>query len=122
VKEVEFNYDGMQQAAQSGFMNAWAAATYLVRRGVPFRRAHELIGKAVQLSMVRGCELKDLPFRQLQGLNPAFEQDFYSCLSLESVLAIHDVPGGTAPARVRQAIGEARQKIEAMREESHAHA
>jgi len=122
VNEVEFNYDCMQQAAQSGFMNAWAAATYLVRRGVPFRLAHELIGKAVQLCMVRGCELKDLPLRELQGLNPAFDEDFYSGLSLESVLAIHDVPGGTAPARVRQAIGEARQKIEAMREECHAHA
>ena len=59
---------------------------------------------------------------ELQKLNPAFDQDFYSCLSLQSVLAIHDVPGGTAPARVRQALAEAKQRIEAIREESHAHA
>jgi argininosuccinate lyase len=122
VNEVELNYERMQQAAQSGFMNAWAAATYLVRRGVPFRLAHEQVGKAVELCIERNCELGDLPLKELQKLNPAFKQDFYSCLSLESVLAIHDVSGGTAPARVRQAIAEARQKLEATREESHAHA
>jgi argininosuccinate lyase len=51
-----------------------------------------------------------------------FGQDFYSCLNLQSVLNLHDVPGGTAPARVRQAIAEARRKVESMREEVHAHA
>ena len=122
MKAVEFDHDRMQKAAQSGFMNAWAAATYLVQRGVPFRLAHEQVGKAVQLGMEKGCELQDLTMEELQKLNPAFDQDFYACLTLESVLAIHDVPGGTAPARVRQALAEARQRIEAIREESHAHA
>jgi argininosuccinate lyase len=105
MKVVDFDYDRMQHAAQSGFMNAWAAATYLVQRGVPFRLAHEQIGKAVQLCLEKGCELQDLSLEDLRGLNPAFDQDFYSCLSLQSVLAIHDVVGGTAPARVRQARG-----------------
>jgi argininosuccinate lyase len=121
VNEVELNHEPMQQAAQSGFMNAWAAATYLVRCGVSFRRAHEQVGKAVELAIERNCELGDLPLKELQQLNPAFKQDFYSCLSLESVLGIHDVSGGTAPARVRQAMAAARQKLEATREESHAH-
>ncbi len=103
-------------------MNAWAAATYLVQRGVPFRLAHEFVGKAVQLALDKGCGLRDLPLEELKKLNPAFDQDFYSCLSLESVLAIHDVPGGTAPARVRQALAEAKQRAESIREESHAHA
>jgi argininosuccinate lyase len=122
VNEVEFNYARMQQAAQSGFMNAWAAATYLVRRGVPFRLAHDQVGKAVALSIEKNCELGELPLEKLQELNPAFKQDFYSCLSLESVLALHDVSGGTAPAHVRQAIAAARQKLDATRAESHAHA
>jgi argininosuccinate lyase len=122
MKAVEFDHERMQQAAQSGFMNAWAAATYLVQRGVPFRLAHEFVGKAVQLALDKGCELQGLALQELKELNPAFDQDFYSCLSLQSVLAIHDVPGGTAPARVRQALGNAKQRIEAMREESHAHA
>ncbi|MGA8308890.1 MAG: argininosuccinate lyase [Terriglobales bacterium] len=122
MKAVEFDYDRMQAAAQSGFMNAWAGATYLVRRGVPFRLAHEQIGKAVQTCVERNCELTDLPLEELRQLNPVFDQDFYSCLTLQSVLNIHDVPGGTAPVRVRQAIAEARKRVEAIREVVHAHA
>jgi argininosuccinate lyase len=122
MKAVEFERERMQQAAQSGFINAWAAATYLVSRGVPSRIAHERIGKAVQMCVERNCELQDLPLEDLRTLSSAFGEDFYASLSLGSVLAIHDVPGGTAPNRVRQAIATARKKIEALREEVHAHA
>ncbi len=122
MKAVKFDHDRMQQAAETGFMNAWAAATYLVQRGVPFRLAHEQVGKAVQLCLEKDCEFQDLSLEELQKLNPAFDRDFYSCLSLQAVLAIHDVPGGTAPARVRQAIADAKRKIDAMREGIHAHA
>ena len=122
MKAVEFRHDNMQQAAQSGFMNAWAGATYLVSRGVPSRLAHERIGKAVQLCLERNCELHELPLLELQALSPAFGSDFYEFLTLPSVLAVHDVPGGTAPARVRQAINTAKNKIHTLREEAHAHA
>jgi len=122
MKAVEFNHERMQQAAQSGFMNAWAGATYLVRRGVPFRLAHEIIGKAVQSCIERNCELADVPLEELRRLNPAFDEDFYACLSLQAVLNIHDVPGGTAPARVRKAIADARRRVESMPEDIHAHA
>ena len=70
MKAVEFNHERMQQAAQSGFMNAWAAATYLVKRGVPSRLAHERIGKAVQMCLERECELQDLPLDELQITQP----------------------------------------------------
>ena len=122
MKTAEFNLDRMQEAARSGFMNAWAAATYLVQRGVPFRLAHEQIGKAVQLCLERGCELQDLSMQQLRQLNPLFDEDFYSCLNLSAVLALHDVPGGTAPAQVQRAIADAKRRIEFIREEQHAHA
>jgi len=122
MKAVEFDQGRMQAAAQTGFMNAFAAATYLVQRSVPFRLAHEQIGKAVQLCLEKGCELGNLPLEELRKLNPVFDQDFYSCLTVEAVLEIHDVPGGTAPARVRQAIAEARARISSIREEIHAHA
>jgi argininosuccinate lyase len=122
MKAVEFHYERMLQAAQSGFMNAWAAATYLVKRGVPSRLAHEQVGKAVQTCVDKGCELQDLSLDELRSLNPAFDQDFYNSMSLASVLEIHDVPGGTAPARVRQAIAVARKTIDTLREERHAHA
>jgi argininosuccinate lyase len=119
MKTVEFHVEKMTQAAQSGFMNAWAAATYLVQRGVPSRIAHEKIGKAVQLCLERNCELKDLPLDELKSLSPAFDHDFYESLKLASVLAVHDVPGGTAPTRVRQAISATRRAIDSIREEAH---
>jgi argininosuccinate lyase len=122
MKAVEFDQQRMNEAAQSGFMNAWAAATYLVNRGVPSRLAHEQIGKAVKLCLEKECELQDLTLDELRALNPAFDESFHPCLKLASVLAIHDVVGGTAPARVRQGIVAAKKKIESLREEVHAHA
>lgn len=122
MKAVEFNQGRMQAAAETGFMNAFAAATYLVNRGVPFRLAHEQIGKVVAMALDKKCELQDLSLEELRKLNPKFDQDFYSCLTVQSVLAIHDVPGGTAPARVRQAIADAKKKISSIREDIHAHA
>ena len=122
MREVEFNYARMQEAAQTGFLNAWAAATYLAERGVPFRLAHEKVGNAVRLCLEKGCELQDLSLEELRRFSPEFEQDVYSRLSVESVLALHDVHGGTAPARVKQAIAEGRRRLAAVREVAHAHA
>jgi argininosuccinate lyase len=122
MKAATFDYERMQKAAQSGFMNAWAAATYLVQRGVPFRLAHEQIGKAVQRCLEKECELQDLSLDEWRSVNPLFGQDFHTSLTLDSVLAIHDVLGGTAPARVRQAIAEAKHRVESIFEEVHAHA
>ncbi len=122
MRDVQFDYERMQSAAGAGFMNAWAAATYLVRRGVPFRVAHEQVGKAVQHCIESGCELRDLSLDQLHAFSASFDHDFYDCLRLESVLPIHDVEGGTAPARVREAIDAAKGRISAMRGRMHAHA
>ncbi len=122
MQAVEFNFDVMQQAAQTGFMNAFAAATYLTHRGVPFRLAHEQIGKAVAMCLEKSCELQDLSLEELRELNSAFDQDFYSSLTLPAVLAIHNVPGATAPAQVKQAIADLKHKLESMKEETHAHA
>ncbi len=122
MKAVEFDHQRMSDATQSGFMNAWAAATYLVNRGVPSRMAHEQTGKAVKRCVEKNCELQDLTLEELQELNPAFDDNFQDCLKQASVLAIHDVVGGTAPARVQKAIGAAKKKIDSLREEVHAHA
>lgn len=122
MRDVQYDYGRMQSAAEAGFMNAWAAATYLVRRGVPFRVAHEQVGKAVQYCVESGCELRDLALDQLRQFSPAIDDDFYSCLTLESVLGIHDVRGGTAAARVSEAIELAKQRVAALRGLMHAHA
>jgi len=122
MSAVEFDYDRMHAAASSGFMNAMAAAHYLVARGVPFRRAHEQIGQAVQWCIENHCELADMPLDELRRFAPEADQDFYSHLTLDAVLGCHNVEGGTAPARVRQALAEARERLAALKGEQHAHA
>jgi argininosuccinate lyase len=122
MESVEFDFQRMQQAAETGFMNAFAAATYLVRKGVPFRIAHEVVGKAVRVALDKQRELHDLSLEELQQIDANFDSAFYDFVKLKNVLAIHDVPGGTAPARVREAITAARKKAGALHEEAHAHA
>lgn len=118
--DVGFNYERMSAAASVGFMNAMAAATYLVGKGVPFRRAHEHVGSAVRLCLENHCELQDLSLAQLQSIAPEFAQDFYRHVTLEATLACHDVPGGTAPVRVQEALSAARQRVAALRRGVHA--
>src|SRR5439155_15195516 len=122
MKAVEFDLERMHKAGESGYMNAFAAATYLVRKGVPFRIAHEQVGKAVRLALDKSCELQALSLIDLREIDSHFDSDFVDFVKLENVLAIHDVPGGTAPARVRQAIASARKRLTRSCEEAHAHA
>jgi argininosuccinate lyase len=108
---VELNLQKMQAAASTGFMNAMAAAGYLVRQGVPFRNAHEQIGSAVRLCVERNCELQDLSADELQNCGIRADAGFYDALQLAAVLACHDVPGGTAPEHVKQALAAAKERV-----------
>ena len=122
MRLVEFNCERMRQACESGFMNALAAATYLVRRGVPFRQAHEVIAHAVQQCMEKSCELEQLTMDEFRALSPAFQADIYQHLKLEAVLDCHDVEGGTAMNRVQKALRTAREQLTAMEEPHVTHA
>jgi len=121
MQSVIFNRDRLRSACESGFMNALAAATYLVEHGVPFREAHEIVAHAVQKCVEKECELQDLSLEELRELSPVFAPDVYDRLKLEAVLACHDVPGGTAPRKVAEALRAAREKLAAM-QEAYAHA
>jgi len=112
---VRFDAERMAQAAGSGFLNATAAARYLVARGVPFRLAHAAVGQAVRLCLDKGCELDGLALDELRQFRPEFDRDFYDALRLEAVLASHDVPGGAAPSRVREALAAARRRVSELR-------
>jgi argininosuccinate lyase len=114
LRDVEFNFERMTAAANTGFMNAFAAATYLVRKGVPFRRAHEQVGRAVRLAIQKGCELQELSLDELRQFGPEFDGDFFEQMKLAAVLDTHDVAGGTAPARVHQSLNYARQRVSAI--------
>ena len=111
---LQFNRERMNDAAQSGYLNAMAAATYLVHKGVPFRTAHEKIGNAVRFALEKGVELGDLTLGELREFGPEFDQDFFSAISLSATLDCHDVTGGTARARVQQALASASDRIAAL--------
>jgi argininosuccinate lyase len=111
MASVTYDYARMQDAATGGFMNALAGAAYLVRSGMPFRQAHEMIGKAVQLCVQKGCELEHLAPAELASCGIAADSQFYDSLQLQQVLAIHDVPGGTAPLQVRAALKKAKETL-----------
>lgn len=122
MRQVKFNEDRMRSACESGFMNAMAAATYLAKRGIPFRQAHEIVAQAVQKCLAQECELERLSLDELREFSPAFDADVYENLKVESVLACHDVPGGTAPHQVKQALAAARDKLATMQEAHGTHA
>jgi argininosuccinate lyase len=120
IAVVQFNFDRMRQAASTGFMNAMAAAGYLVRQGVPFRTAHERIGVAVRKCVAKGCELQELSVEELNASGINADAGFYEALQLENVLACHDVPGGTAAVYVKQAIANAKECVASLMGAAHA--
>ena len=101
---LQFNFERMREAAQTGYLNAMAGATYLVHKGVPFRTAHEKIGNAVRYALEKGVELGELSLEELRQFGSEFGEDFYAAVTLEATLDCHDVIGGTATARVKAAL------------------
>ncbi|MGA3160648.1 MAG: argininosuccinate lyase [Terracidiphilus sp.] len=119
---LQFNRERMKEAAQSGCLNAMAAATYLVHKGVPFRTAHEKIGNAVRYALEKGVELNALTLGELRQFGEEFEEDFFAAVTLTATLDCHNVAGGTARERVREALASASKRIDALAQEAgHAH-
>jgi len=112
---LQFNFERMREASQTGYLNAMAGATYLVHKGVPFRTAHEKIGNAVRYALERGVELGELSLEELRQFGTEFGEDFYPAVGLQATLDCHDVIGGTATARVRSALRETAAKIASLR-------
>ncbi len=111
TRSLKFRLERMKTAASTGYLNAMAAATYLSNKGVPFRKAHEYIGNAVRLGLESGRELEQLTLAELQALCPEFAEDFYAAITLEATLDCHDVIGGTARARVAEALASVRVRL-----------
>ena len=110
TRSLKFRLDAMDRAAQSGYLNAMAAATYLTHKGVPFRKAHEIIGSVVRFALERGVELDALSPEELQRFALEFGSDFHQSISLHATIDCHDVVGGTATTRVQQALEAAQQR------------
>jgi argininosuccinate lyase len=111
TSSLKFRFDRMTTAAETGYLNAMAAATYLSNKGVPFRKAHEHIGNAVRLCLETNRELQHLTLDELRTISPEFGDDFYAAITLEATLDCHDVIGGTARHRVAAALADARKRI-----------
>jgi argininosuccinate lyase len=111
TRALRFRFDRMKSAAESGYLNAMAAATYLTAKGVPFRKAHEKVGNAVRLGLETGRELQELTLDELRGFGPEFGEDLFKAVTLEATLDCHDVIGGTARHRVAAALEDARRRI-----------
>jgi argininosuccinate lyase len=111
TRSLKFNFERMNTAATTGYLNAMAAATYLSNKGVPFRKAHEIIGNAVRLGLESKRELNNLTLAELRTLSDAFAEDFFDAITLEATLDCHDVVGGTARARVASALAAAKRNL-----------
>jgi len=100
--------DNMYRAARQGFATATDLADYLVRKGLPFRNAHEVVGRVVRLGVDSGRELAEIELAELQAFSPIIEADVYQVLTLEGSVAARRHRGGTAPEQVRAAAARAR--------------
>ena len=108
---IQVNRQAMEEAARQGHATATDLAEYLVKKGVPFREAHEAVAQAVRFAESRGCELADLKVSELQRFSPAIAKDALGVLTLDGSLKSRTHLGGTAPVRVKAAIVKARKSL-----------
>ncbi len=106
------NRDTMREAARRGYSTATDLADYLVRKGTPFRDAHEVVGRAVRLCIDSNRDLTELSLDELKKFSAVVEADVFDVLSVEGSVAARDHIGGTAPAQVRKAVQRARKQLQ----------
>jgi argininosuccinate lyase len=108
LRSLAFDTRRMREAAAAGYSTATDLADYLVRRGLPFRQAHEVVGRIVRHALDAGRGLEELALDDLRRFSPLFEKDALDAVGLEASLRARAATGGTAPAAVREALARAR--------------
>jgi len=111
IAGIKVKPEAMRSAALQGYATATDLADYLVRKGVPFRDAHEIVAQAVRFAETRKCDLSDISIADLQKFSTKIGEDVYQVLSLEGSLASRNHTGGTAPVQVEAAIKRARETL-----------
>jgi len=111
LRGITVNKANMRQAALEGYATATDLADYLVKKGMPFRDAHEVVALAVKHAVQKGCDLAELPLAELQKFSNMITDDVFSVLTLEGSIASRNHIGGTAPNQVKQAVARARRLI-----------
>lgn len=112
VGGIRVRAENMRAALRQGFATATDLADYLVKKGLPFRDAHEAVARAVRACETRGCDLAELPLDELRTFSPLIGDEVVEVLKIEGSLAARNHTGGTAPAAVRQAIARARERLQ----------
>jgi argininosuccinate lyase len=112
IHGIRVKPDAMAAALKQGFATATDLADYLVKKGLPFRDAHEVVARAVKAAETKGCDLADLTLAELQSFSPLIDADVFATLSVDGSLAARNHPGGTAPAQVRAAIAAWRAQLQ----------
>lgn len=113
VPAIKANKASMYEAAKRGFSTATDLADYLVRKGIPFRDSHEIVGKSVAYGIEQGKDLSEMSLSELQQFSTEIEQDVFDVLTLEGSVAARNHLGGTAPGQVQQAIARAQEALKA---------
>ena len=108
IPGITVNQEAMRNAAMRGYATATDLADYLVKKGLPFRDAHEVVAQAVRFAESKSCDLSKLTLTELQQFTPLIEEDIFSVLTLEGSVKSRNHVGGTAPDQVRQAIAQAK--------------
>ncbi|HNB01459.1 MAG TPA: argininosuccinate lyase, partial [Nitrosomonas sp.] len=111
IPGITVNHEAMRNAAMRGYATATDLADYLVKKGIPFRDAHEMVAQAVRFAESKSCDLSKLTLTELQQFTPLIEEDIFSVLTLEGSIKSRNHVGGTAPDQVRQAIAQARHDL-----------
>ena len=111
VPAIEVKADNMREAARRGFSTATDLADYVVRKGIPFRDAHEIVGSAVAHGLRTGRDLAEMSLEELRQFSPVIDDDVFAVLTLEGSVAARDHFGGTAPAQVRAAVARGRERV-----------
>ena len=112
VSAITVKPDMMRQAALQGYATATDLADYLVKKGLPFRAAHEAVARAVRFCVEHNCDLSDMTLDQMRTFSPLIESDVLGALTLEASVSARAHIGGTAPERVREAIAYLRKRLE----------
>ncbi|SIT69517.1 argininosuccinate lyase [Ectothiorhodosinus mongolicus] len=113
VPNIHVCADAMRLAVNQGFATATDLADYLVRKGMAFRDAHEVVGRAVKLGVDTGCDLSQMDLKELQAFSSLIEADVFDVLTPEGSVAARSIHGGTAPEQVLKRIQEARNRLKA---------
>ena len=112
MPHIQCKTENMRAATLQGFTTATDLADYLVKKGVPFRDAHEIVGQTVNLAIQKECNIEELPLEALQSFNAVISEDVYDILTLEGSVNARNHLGGTAPAQVKKAIICAREELQ----------